>query len=347
MWEPLTYDNDLMTHVADIWDKPLAGYLPSPYRQVLAGGRLIALSKHPKPGVRPICISDALRWLTGRGLLKRCQPYFGQYFQESRPNVLQFGGGIKNGATFMHILLSSIHHLAALPDPAQAESADPIAFLSLDSSNAFNCLTRKQLSAVLLNGCAERLRSASASPAQADSQPQPHGWNLLWKFIASHYGCHGLLKFFHSGTVTDINSESGVQQGDPLGSTLFALAIHPVLLDLGRSFPSLLITAYADNVIFAGPLSVLRDAHDRYSEQMQAICLRVNSCKSAVFVPQWQHWQVDTYEHILARPEVQQHLFQAAQAPVTSFPCRVAPRSPSLETASQSLAHQLEPQRTA
>ena len=199
----------------------------------------------------------------------------------------------------------------------------------------------------LLKGCEERLRSASASPAQAASQPQPNGWNLLWKFIASHYGCHGLLKLFHSGTVTDINSESGVQQGDPLGSTLFALAIHPVLLDLGRSFPSLLITAYADNVIFAGPLSVLRDAHDRYSEQMQAICLRVNSCKSAVFVPQWQHWQVDTYEHILARPEVQQHLFQAAQAPVTSFPCRVAPRSPSLETASQSLAHQLEPQRTA
>ena len=217
----------------------------------------------------------------------------------------------------MHILLSSIHHLAALPDPAQAESADPIAFLSLDSSNAFNCLTRKQLSAVLLNGCAERLRSASASPAQADAQPQPHGWNLLWKFIASHYGCHGLLKLFHSGTVTDINSESGVQQGDPLGSTLFALAIHPVLLDLGRLFPSLLITAYADNVIFAGPLSVLRAAYDRYSEQMQAIGLRVNSSESAIFVPQWQ---ADTDEHLQARPEVQQHLFHAAHAPVPCIP---------------------------
>ena len=135
------------------------------------------------------------------------------------------------------------------------KSADPIAFLSLDSSNAFSCLMRKQLSAVWLMGCDERVRSASASPAQAASQPQPNGWNLLWKFIAFHYGCHGLLKFLHSGTATDINSESGAQQGDPLGSTLFALAIHPVLLDLGRSFPSLLITAYADNVIFAGPLS--------------------------------------------------------------------------------------------
>ena len=79
--------------------------------------------------------------------------------------------------------------------------------------HAFNCLTRKQLSAVLLQSCQERLRSASASLAQAASQPQPNGWNHLWKFIASHYACHGLLKFFHSGTVTDINSESGVTAG--------------------------------------------------------------------------------------------------------------------------------------
>ena len=106
-----------MMHVADIWVKPLeAGYLPSRYRQVLARGRLVALSKHPKPGVRPICISDALRRLTGRGLLKKCQPYFGQYFQESCPNVLQLDSGIKNGATFMHIFLSSIHHLGALQE---------------------------------------------------------------------------------------------------------------------------------------------------------------------------------------------------------------------------------------
>ena len=62
---------------------------------------------------------------------------------------------------------------------------------------------------------------------------------------------------------------------------------------------------------------MLRDAHDRYSEQMQAIGLRVNSSESAIFVPQWQ---ADTDEHLQARPEVQQHLFHAAQAPVPSIP---------------------------
>ena len=33
--------------------------------------------------VRPICISYALLQLTGQGLPKKCQKYFGQYFQES------------------------------------------------------------------------------------------------------------------------------------------------------------------------------------------------------------------------------------------------------------------------
>ena len=129
MWKLLTYDHDLMMNVADIWVKLLAaGYLQSCYRQVLAGCRLIALSKHPKPGVLLIRISYALLWLTGRGLLKKCQPYFGQYFQEARPNVLQLGSGIKNAMTFMHILFSSIHHRAALQETDQEESADPIAF---------------------------------------------------------------------------------------------------------------------------------------------------------------------------------------------------------------------------
>ena len=141
----------------------------------------------------------------------------------------------------MHILLSSIRHLAALQETTQEKSADPIAFLSLDSSNAFNCLTRKQLSAVLLKGCEVRLRSAFASPAQP-------GRKLLNLNLTDGTCCGNSslpttaaaafsIFFTGSGTATDINSESGVQQSDALGSTLFALAIHPVLLDLSRLYP--------------------------------------------------------------------------------------------------------------
>ena len=64
MWQPFTYDTDLMNLIAECWVRPMAaGYMPHAYKAHLAGGRLIALSKYPnfpKPGVRPICISDAI-----------------------------------------------------------------------------------------------------------------------------------------------------------------------------------------------------------------------------------------------------------------------------------------------
>ena len=144
MWEPFTYDHELMNDLAEVWVRPLAaGYLPSQYRQTLIGGRLIALSKYPKPGVRPICISNALRRLVGKGLLKKCQLFFQQYFQESAPNVIQFGGSIPNGATFMHLLLSAIHDFFST-EPAQSSLSqeDPFVILSLDTGQ----LQRFQLS---------------------------------------------------------------------------------------------------------------------------------------------------------------------------------------------------------
>ena len=58
----------------------------------------------------------------------------------------------------------------------------------------------------------------------------------------------------------EILSQSGVQQGDPLGSILFALAIHPLLLEVGKKYPTILITAYADNVVTTGLLKKIKEA---------------------------------------------------------------------------------------
>ena len=69
---PLTHDHDLVQSIAEVWVLPAArGYLPPKYLSLLAGDRLVALSKSPNPGVRPICISDALRRLVGKGQLAR------------------------------------------------------------------------------------------------------------------------------------------------------------------------------------------------------------------------------------------------------------------------------------
>jgi hypothetical protein len=75
-------------------------------------------------------------------------------------------------------------------------------------------------------------------------QGKPVGWDILWQRIQAHCGCKGLLKYFHNGKVAYISSD--VQQGDPLGITLFALAIHPILIKLGSQH-NVLITADADN----------------------------------------------------------------------------------------------------
>ncbi len=161
-WLPFLQDADLMDRLAhhSSWCKPVAaGYLPLHwhYRSHHAGGRfglglIAALSKHPnlKPpaGVRrPICISDRddRRRLVAKGLADYASRHFQQFFQRSRPNVLQFGANAKHGATHMfkfHLIKAQLH---ALPDD---EHADPVVAANLDSVNAFN-LTRQHLVDVL------------------------------------------------------------------------------------------------------------------------------------------------------------------------------------------------------
>ncbi len=73
MWRDIINDDILLNLVAKHWILPIAaGYLPPKYRDHLAGGRLVALSKNPKPGVRPINVTDTWRRIAAKGLLQRC-----------------------------------------------------------------------------------------------------------------------------------------------------------------------------------------------------------------------------------------------------------------------------------
>ena len=78
MWLPFLKDEELMDNLATFWARPLAmGYLPPQYRADLAGGRLIALSKHPKERIRHIfMITDALRRLVAKGSYHVLQRFF-------------------------------------------------------------------------------------------------------------------------------------------------------------------------------------------------------------------------------------------------------------------------------
>ena len=83
-------------------------------------------------------------------------------------------------------------------------------------------------------------------------------------YVSAHYDKNGILKFYHSGSVEHALSECGIQQGDPLGSILFALAFLPLLMMIADLNPEILVTAYADNVALVEKQSLVLSAVDQF-----------------------------------------------------------------------------------
>ena len=128
---------------------------------------------------------------------------------------------------------------------------------------------------------------------------QSEGWDLLWNLVQAHYGVHCLLKYYSGGKVVTLNSESGVHQGDPLGSTLFALALHPIIMKVAEEHPGVLILAYADNVIMIGKISDLRGAVRDYREYLAEVGLDLNPMESEAYFPAWDSVQEEGIQQCL------------------------------------------------
>ena len=147
-----------------------------------------------------------------------CHESIENFFQHRHVRALQFGGSTKNGATNMFHLLSCIVQTVPQGVPLGGPAHDPLMVLALDCTNA------------------------------TDDQDQPVGWDLLWSYINAHYGVKGVLKYYHGGNVHLFSSDAGVHQGDPIAGTLFALAIHPIIIKLAEDY-DVVVTAYSDNII--------------------------------------------------------------------------------------------------
>ena len=90
-WELILRDEALMDDFAELIFKPMAmGYLPKQYHDLFAGGRLVALAKPNKNGIRPICIGSAWRRILGKGLIRRQRKQMDAYFLNTHPRALQF-----------------------------------------------------------------------------------------------------------------------------------------------------------------------------------------------------------------------------------------------------------------
>ena len=189
MWRDIINDKELLHLVAKYWILPIAsGYLQQKYRDHLAGGRLVALSKNLKPGIRPINVTDTWRRIAAKGLLLKFLREYEQFFRNSHPRVFQFATATPDGATFMYHLLKCI-----TDDLARSNGFDddPVVVVPLDLKNAYNEESRQHISNHMAAGC----------PIKLDSQNNKdwQGWDLLWPIFKAHYGTKGILKYYHAG----------------------------------------------------------------------------------------------------------------------------------------------------
>ena len=143
------------------------------------------------------------------------------------------------------------------------------------------CLS-PQLHDVLHEGC------ESYAPLPQDALHNlPIGWNILYGHLRAHYRIKGQLRYYAQGETFLIQSSTGVQQVDPLGSLLSALGIHPLLLAIGSRHLSVFIPAYADNVLILGLLSKVRAAVEAFIANLLRAGLVLNPSESAVYIPSW------------------------------------------------------------
>ena len=78
-----------------------------------------------------------------------------------------------------------------------------------------------------------------------------------------------------------------MQQGDPLGSALFALGNHPCLVEIAQRHPKVLVTGYADNTFLLGPLQAVTKAIPDFQVILQKANLQLNTSESNLHVPHW------------------------------------------------------------
>eukprot|EP00731_Ephydatia_muelleri_P022126 Em0014g717a len=211
--------------------------------------KLIALDKSKEgspPDVRPIAVGETLRRLTGKCICTILRNKFSSFFDPS-----QFGVACKAGA-------EKIVHSVRRCIEDNWLNGDFVVF-KVDMLNGFNMVSKQ----AVLDECATFF-------------PELLPW------VSWCYGSHSSL--WHP--MGRVSSQSGVQQGDPLGPMLLALVLHKLVtsIEVDDDCLHLILEAwYLDDGVLAGERSAVIRALHLIEELGPHLGLHINFSKCELF----------------------------------------------------------------
>ena len=239
------------------------GSVPEEVRTYLAGARLVAFLKDPggdRTKIRPLAAGEVFRKLVGKVICRQLAGDFSAHFcGEVEPGqssvAAQLGVAVRSGSEVMvHTIQASLE--------ANPEWVD----ISMDIKNAFNTVHR-----------------SSMFQEVVATFPQ------LYAFTKLCYGCSPVLQFRMQGggevEYGEVLSCEGAQQGDPLGPLYYALAMHPVIKQVAREYPSCLAVALLDDAHILGPAGDAFGAYGRFLQLARERGGEVVPAKSLVYSP--------------------------------------------------------------
>jgi hypothetical protein len=224
----------------------ISGKLAPEFAQYYTASNLIALNKLDG-GIRPIAVGTADSRLTSKLVNFMVIDPASDYLVPHQVGVKVPGGA------------DAIIHSANKIIKDNILRIDWVS-MQMDVFNAFNELDRT----IMFGEVHERTPQALA-------------------YVQYKYGQSAILYMNNGDT---LQSFTGLLQGDPLASLLFALAIHRVVLKVRDSVPSLALNvAFLDDWTITGPIESVLQAYRIIEMEFPKIGLRINKTKTELWWP--------------------------------------------------------------